>query len=80
MDLPAACRPVVRAEVLVDDAIKLIDQLCTFAGMILEDVHETAIVAGAAEDLAARIEVIHAAAADVLILTRAASVIAARYG
>lgn len=63
----------------MDDATDLIDRLCTCAGMILEDVHPIAVVAGTGAAPAARIEALYKAATDVLALARAAAVIAARY-
>jgi hypothetical protein len=65
---------------MMTDAIELIDRLCTFAGMILEDVHEVALVRNASASPTIRIEMIQAAASDVVMLARAAEVIRVRFG
>ncbi|MEG3089180.1 hypothetical protein [Sphingomonas sp. PB4P5] len=59
---------------------ELIDRLCTFAGMLLEDVHEVALVRSASSSAGTRIEMIRSAASDAVVLARAAEVIRARYG
>ncbi len=63
---------------MMDNTADLIDQLCTFSGMILEDVNDVAIVRDGAVSAAARIERILAAANDVVTLARAAAIVAAR--
>ena len=62
----------------MDDIRDLIDRLCTWAGMIMEDVSPVAISTGGESDAALRIEQIRAAAADIGALAEAASVILRR--
>lgn len=62
----------------MDDSRDLIDCLCTWAGMIMEDVSTVAILTGAEGDAASKVEQIRAAAADIRVLAEAASVILRR--
>lgn len=62
----------------MDDTRDLIDRLCAWAGMIMEDVSGVAILTDGESDAAPRIEQIRAAAADIAILAEAASVLLRR--
>jgi hypothetical protein len=60
----------------MDDTDKLIDLLCTLAGMIMEDVSPLAVTVGAKVDRNEKIKVIQAAAQDIAALAAAATVVA----
>lgn len=62
----------------MDDSRDLIDRLCAWAGMIMEDVSAIAILTRSQGDAALRIEQIRVAAADIGTLAEAASVILRR--
>ena len=62
----------------MDDTQELIDRLCTWVGMIMEDVSAIAILRSGESDATSRIEQIRAAASDIGILAEAASVILRR--
>lgn len=62
------------------DATDLIDGLCTFAGMLLEDVHDIALIRNADVSQFVRIAAIQAAAQDIDALARAAEVVRLRFG
>lgn len=64
----------------MEDAGKLVDQLCTVAGMVFEDTLDAALLRSASGTAAARAAMIEAAANDAVTLARAAAVIVARYG
>lgn len=61
-----------------DDIRGLIDGLCTWAGMIMEDVSSVAILPQSASDTVSRVEKIRAAAADIAALGEAAAVLLRR--
>ena len=62
----------------MDDAQDLIDRLCTHAGMIMEDLSATAILAQAKSDRRAKIRLIRSAGEDIAALADAAEVLARR--